>query len=241
MRENPPPDDLVQSRDPQAIAAMFNRIARTYDLMNRLMTLGQDGRWRRLAADAAQLRLGDNALDVASGTGDMARELARRVGPTGSVIALDIAADMLAVADGKSVGLPIANELGDVCDMGYQSRFSAVTVAFGLRNFVDRELAMRAMASALKPSAVVVVLELVPTSGPLKPLIDWYEHRLIPTIGTLVSRDRTAYRYLPASVAASVTSAEIAALMTRANLVEVRTRELNLGTVAIVRGAKPAS
>jgi len=240
VSEDLPADDLVRTRDREAIAGMFNRIAGSYDRMNRIMTLGQDHRWRRLAADQAMLRPGERALDVAAGTGDMARELANRVAPNGRVVGIDIATDMLAVAKAKSSGLPITYQSGDVADLDYTAEFDAITVAFGFRNFADREPATRAMFQSLKPRGRLVILELVPSHGRLKPVVDFYEQTMIPLLGRLVSRDRDAYRYLPRSVAASTTTAEIQTIMQRVGLIGVRARELNFGTVAIVRGVKPA-
>lgn len=233
-------ESLVARRDTSSIAAMFNRISRSYDLMNRLMTFGQDGRWRKMAADAARLGPGDRALDVATGTGDMARELAKRVGPRGTVMGVDIAIAMLAIARRKTHRLPVTYETRDVAELNLEAEFDAATVAFGFRNFADREGGLRTMARALKPGGRLVILELVPSHGRLKPLVDVYEHRLIPLIGGVITHDRGAYRYLPSSVAASTTGQEMASILRLIGLGQISVRELNLGTVAIVTGVKPA-
>lgn len=217
---------------------MFDAIAHSYDLMNRLMTMGQDGRWRRYAADAARLKPGDRALDVATGTGDLARELAHRVMPIGDVVAMDIAEGMMEIGRRKLMNLPVTFQHGDVHTAGFDAEFDAATVAFGLRNFADRAAAIGSMVAALKPGGRLVVLELVPAAGPLQPLVRLYEQRLIPILGGLVSGNRRAYTYLPKSVAVSLTREQIEELLRSSGLVDVGSRTLGLGTVAIVWGAK---
>lgn len=232
-------DDLVRTRDRALIAEMFNAISTRYDLMNRLMTFGRDGAWRRLAADAAMIKPGDRALDVAAGTGDMARELARRVVPGGEVVGIDVAESMLEIARLKTVNLPIRYQRLDVEQLDHMGEFEAVTVAFGLRNFADRSVAVGRMVQALRSGGRLVILELVPAGGRLQPLIRFYERRLIPLVGGLVSGNRHAYRYLPQSVQASATPAQIEDLLRSAGLVDVASRRLSLGAVAICSGTKP--
>jgi demethylmenaquinone methyltransferase/2-methoxy-6-polyprenyl-1,4-benzoquinol methylase len=218
---------------------MFNAISTRYDLMNRIMTAGRDRQWRRLAADAASLTGGGVALDVATGTGDMAAELARRVAPGGRVVGLDIATSMLDVARAKWYASPVEFRQGDALDLP-DGGYGAATVAFGLRNFTDRQAGVSAMARSLNPGGRLVVLELTPSRGSLRPIIEFYEQRIIPAVGRLVSGEGDAYSYLPQSVAASLTSAQIQDLFHQAGLVSVGAKELNFGTVAIVWGTKPA-
>lgn len=221
---------------------MFNGIAAKYDLMNAVMTLGQDGRWRRLAANETGLKAGDRVLDVACGTGDMARELVRRVSPGGEVVGIDIAQEMLDIARVKTVGLPIRFEEADVYAMGFNSEFDAATVAFGFRNFADRPAAIRSMACSLKPGGRLVVLELAPSRSRLRPFIEFYEARVIPFIASWLAANHEAYQYLPRSVAVSTTALEIKYMLNGAGLQDVESRELNFGTVAVVWGTKrPAS
>ena len=233
------PVDLVAGRDRERIAAMFNAISTRYDLMNRIMTAGRDRQWRRLAADAASLTAGGVALDVATGTGDMAAELAHRVAPGGRVVGLDIATSMLDVARAKWYASPVEFRQGDVLDLP-DGGYDAATVAFGLRNFTDRQAGVSAMARSLNPGGRLVVLELTPSRGSLRPVIEFYEQRIIPAVGRLVSGKGDAYSYLPQSVAASLTSGQIRDLFQQAGLVSVGAQELNFGTVAIVWGTKLA-
>jgi demethylmenaquinone methyltransferase/2-methoxy-6-polyprenyl-1,4-benzoquinol methylase len=182
---------------------------------------------------------GDHALDVATGTGDMARELARRVGPSGSVLGIDIADSMLELARAKTADLPVTYRHGDILQMRFAAEFDAAVVAFGFRNFADRAIGIQSMTAALKPGGRLVVLELVPSEGHLKPVIELYEQRIIPMLGRLVAGTDEAYRYLPQSVAASATAGQIAEALREAGLTDVTIQTLNLGTVALVAGAKP--
>jgi demethylmenaquinone methyltransferase/2-methoxy-6-polyprenyl-1,4-benzoquinol methylase len=218
---------------------MFNAISARYDLMNRIMTAGRDREWRRLAADVAALKPGDVALDVATGTGDMAAELARRVAPGGRVVGLDIADSMLDVARAKFYASPVEFRQGDVMDLA-DGGYEAATVAFGLRNFTDRQTGVTAMARSLNPGGRLVVLELTPSTGRLRPIIELYEHHVIPLVGRVVAGQSAAYSYLPQSVAASLTGAQIQELFHKADLVAVGGKQLNFGTIAIVWGTKPA-
>jgi demethylmenaquinone methyltransferase/2-methoxy-6-polyprenyl-1,4-benzoquinol methylase len=256
-----PLTQLVSTRDQHAIADMFNAIARRYDLMNRLMSGGQDVRWRRIAADAAQLRPGQRALDVATGTGDLARELVRRVVPGGEVVGVDIATEMLARARRKLAGLPVRLELGDAMDLPYAEEFDAATVAFGLRNFSDRRRGLERMKRALRPGGWLVVLEMTPPprGGPLwpprdllwpsralydaifAPLLQLYIHRIIPLLGRFIAGQESAYTYLPQSVVAMLTAEQIADLFRAIGLVNVGVRRLNFGMVAICWGQKPST
>ena len=231
-------ESLVTSRDPTMIAQMFNSIASRYDRMNRVMTFGQDVRWRRLAADAAALRPGASVLDVATGTGDMARELAGRVGSNGQVVGIDIAEGMMDLGRAKCAGLPVQFEVRDVHSLGFDSEFDAAVVAFGFRNFTDRPRGIESMSAALKPGGRLVVLELIPPHNRLRPVIKIYESRIIPLIARVFAEDGDAYRYLPESVAASSSVVNIKDMLKAAGLRNIASRELNLGTVGIVWGTR---
>src|SRR5690349_7062404 len=140
------------------VRAMFDRIAGVYDVMNSVMTAGLHHRWRERAADLAELRPGDRALDVASGTGDLAIELARRVQPGGEVIGPDFSEGMLARARRKAPGQRF--EWGDALALPYaDGEFAAATVGFGARNFSDLERGLREMTRVVRPGGKVVVLE----------------------------------------------------------------------------------
>jgi demethylmenaquinone methyltransferase/2-methoxy-6-polyprenyl-1,4-benzoquinol methylase len=182
---------------------MFDRIAGFYDVMNSVMTAGLHHGWRRRAADLAQVGPGDRVLDVATGTGDLALELARRVGPDGEVIGSDFAEEMLARARAKApaAAAPITFEWGNALELPYaDGEFAAVTVGFGARNFSDLDRGLREMARVVRPGGRVVVLEITtPTEPPLSTFYRlWFDH-VVPLIGR-VAGDPDAYSYLPNSV-----------------------------------------
>jgi demethylmenaquinone methyltransferase / 2-methoxy-6-polyprenyl-1,4-benzoquinol methylase len=181
------------------VRAMFDRIARVYDLMNSVMTAGLHHRWRERAADLAELEPGGRALDVASGTGDLAIELARRVGPSGTVVGSDFSEPMLDVARRKSAA--VRWEWGNALDLPYaDDEFDAATVGFGARNFSDLDRALAEMARVVKPGGRVVVLEItVPHRPPLSTFFSVWFDRVVPALGK-VAGDPDAYAYLPSSV-----------------------------------------
>lgn len=228
----------------RAVQAMFGRIAGRYDLMNRLMTGGTDRLWRHLTARAAALPPGGLALDVGTGTGDLALDLVTSA-PEGRAIGLDYTGPMLALAPAKAEARGLAERTGWVRADGQRlpfpdSTFDAATSAFVLRNFSDLDTAFAEMARVVKPGARVVSLEISPASQPLwRALFECYFHGLVPLVGRLVSGDAVAYRYLPASVAAFLTPAEVAEVMGRAGLTPLQPRPLLFGSVVIHRGVKP--
>ena len=175
---------------------MFDRIAGVYDLMNSVMTAGLHHRWRERAADLAELGPGARALDVATGTGDLAIELARRVGPDGEVVGSDFSPGMLERARRKAPELRF--EEGDALALPYpDDAFDAATVGFGARNFADLEQGLHELTRVVRPGGKVVVLEITtPTKPPLSTFFRiWFDH-VVPLLG----RFDDAYTYLPNSV-----------------------------------------
>ncbi len=224
--------------EPQ-VRAMFDRIARVYDVMNSVMTAGQHHRWRQRAVDLAAVGPGSKLLDVATGTGDLAIEAARRVGPTGEVVASDFSEAMLAGARRKPTPIPISFEWGNALDLGYETgSFDAATVGFGARNFSDLDQGLREMTRVVRPGGRVVVLEITTPSRP--PLSTFYEawfDRLVPLLG----RFDEAYTYLPASVKRFPGPHELATRMHAAGLDPVRYVLTAGGIIAIHVGEKPGS
>src|SRR3954471_10177278 len=184
--------------EPQ-VQAMFDRIASVYDLMNSVMTAGLHHRWRARAADLARLGEGDRALDVASGTGDLAIELARRVGPSGEVIGSDFSEKMLELARAKAPGLRF--EQANALDLPYDDHsFDAATVGFGARNFSDLAQGLREMARVVRPGGRVVVLEITtPPRPPRSTFFRLWFDRFVPLLGRVAGAP-DAYAYLPSSV-----------------------------------------
>jgi demethylmenaquinone methyltransferase / 2-methoxy-6-polyprenyl-1,4-benzoquinol methylase len=222
--------------EPQ-VRAMFDRISGFYDVMNSVMTAGLHHRWRARAADLAALGPGDSALDVACGTGDLAIELARRVGAGGEVIGSDFSEEMLARARAKAPGL--AWEWGNALELPYASgRFDAATVGFGARNFSDLERGLAEMARVVKPGGRVVVLEITtPRKPPLSTFYRvWFDH-VVPLIGRLTG-EQEAYTYLPSSVRRFPGPEGLAAAMQRAGLSDIRWVLTAGGIIALHVGNK---
>ena len=227
--------------EPQ-VQAMFDRIARVYDRMNAVMTAGLDRRWRERAADLAHVTAGDRVLDVATGTGDLALELARRVSPGGDVIGADFSEAMLALARGKSVpaGAAVRFEAANALELPYaDDSFAAATVGFGARNFADLRQGLAEMARVVAPGGRVVVLEITtPTRPPLSTLLRvWFDH-IVPALGRLAG-DPDAYEYLPNSVRRFPGPEQLAAILDESGLRDVGYRltaggiiALHVGTVA---------
>jgi demethylmenaquinone methyltransferase/2-methoxy-6-polyprenyl-1,4-benzoquinol methylase len=226
---------------PTYVQAMFDAIAPRYDLLNSLLSLRLHHRWRRVAARQATLKPGDHALDVCTGTGDLARELARAVGRQGQVIGTDFAANMLRLGQRK-FGQSVRFVLADTQALPFPSdSFDAVTVAFGIRNVADLETGIREMARVARPGGRVLILEFNQPTNPLvAALYRFYSFRIMPRLGGLISGRRSAYTYLPASVAAFASRETISQLMERTDLADITVTELNLGTVVLHRGVKNA-
>jgi len=203
------------------VRAMFDRIAGLYDVMNTLMTAGLHHRWRERAADLAGVGPGDRVLDVATGTGDLAIALERRVAPGGAVFGSDFSEAMLDLARAKAPG--ISFERGNALDLRYDDgAFDAATVGFGARNFSDLSRGLSEMARVVRPGGRVVVLEI---TTPSRPPLSWFYglwfDRLVPLIGRAVG-DADAYSYLPSSVRRFPEARGLAAAMAAVGLVNVK-------------------
>jgi demethylmenaquinone methyltransferase/2-methoxy-6-polyprenyl-1,4-benzoquinol methylase len=219
--------------EPQ-VRAMFDRIAGVYDVMNSVMTAGMHHRWRRRAADLAELTPGDEALDVATGTGDLAVELASR---GAHVTASDFSEEMLARARSKDPGLRW--EWANAQDLPYETdRFAAATVGFGARNFSDLALGLSEMARVVRPGGKVVILEITtPQKPPLSTFFSLWFDRVVPAIGKLAG-DTDAYTYLPNSVKRFPGPEGLAAVMAGAGLRDIRWILTAGGIIAIHVGTK---
>jgi demethylmenaquinone methyltransferase/2-methoxy-6-polyprenyl-1,4-benzoquinol methylase len=221
---------------------MFDRIAGVYDLMNTAMTVGLHHRWRRRAADRAELTTGDTALDVCCGTGDLALELLSRVGPSGRVVGCDFSEPMLELARRKAAERGAEGiEFGwaDALELPYgDAEFDAVTVGFGVRNLADLERGLREMARVLRPSGRLVILEITqPHRPPLSTFYSFWFDRLVPLLGSLAG-DRDAYSYLPDSVKRFPAPEGLAELMDAAGLEAIRWTVLAGGIIAIHSGVR---
>jgi demethylmenaquinone methyltransferase/2-methoxy-6-polyprenyl-1,4-benzoquinol methylase len=219
----------------EQVRAMFDRIARVYDLMNSVMTAGLHQRWRERAAGMAAVGAGDRVLDVATGTGDLAVALAERVGDSGEVVGSDFSEGMLGLARQKAP--EIRFEWGNALELPYDDdSFDAATVGFGARNFSDLPRGLTEMARVVRPGGRVVVLEITtPQRPPLSSFFRIWFDRVVPLIGR-VAGDPDAYSYLPSSVRRFPDARGLGAAMAAVGLVDVRWVVTAGGIIAIHAG-----
>jgi demethylmenaquinone methyltransferase/2-methoxy-6-polyprenyl-1,4-benzoquinol methylase len=226
-----------------AVRVMFGRIAGRYDRVNRIMSGGLDGGWRRAAAREAALPPGGLALDLGTGTGDLALALARSA-PGVRVVGVDYTWPMLRLAPAKAatsgLALRTAWAAADAGCLPFpDATFDSVASAFVLRNLADLRSAAAEMARVTRPGGRVVALEIAPDSAPMwRPVFRAYFHHVVPALGRLLGGDRQAYTYLPASVAAFLDGAAVADALAAAGLRPLAARRLMMGSVAIHRGLK---
>jgi len=225
----------------ERVREVFDRVAPRYDLMNDLMSLGLHRWWKAFAVTLARVRPGERVLDVASGSGDLARALARRAGSAGEVWITDINFEML--TRGRDRLLDAGRALQAVqCDAerlpfadGY---FDCVTVAFGLRNMTRKDAALAEMTRVLRPGGRLLVLEFSHVWAPLEKPYEWYSLKVLPWLGERVAGDRQAYRYLAESIRRHPGQDALAAMMERAGLAEVEYFNLSAGVAAVHRAIK---
>jgi demethylmenaquinone methyltransferase/2-methoxy-6-polyprenyl-1,4-benzoquinol methylase len=224
---------------------MFNSIAPTYDRLNRTLSLGLDARWRRKAAESLRTSSPRTILDLAAGTADLSIEMARRLQPQ-RIVAADISEKMMEIGRRKvaraGLSATIAFELCDCLDIACpDNSYDAVTIAFGLRNLENLELAIAEMQRVLKPGGRLAILELsTPQAFPLKQLYRLYSTTIIPLAGGWLSGEKQAYRYLPASIRAVPQGKEMTALIERQGFSQVQARSLALGISSLYTGVKNA-
>ena len=224
---------------------MFDAIAPRYDLLNSVLSVRLHHHWRRVAAAQTRLSPGDRALDVCTGTGDLALELARRVGRSGQVIGGDFSLPMLRLGAEKAArrGGIVRMALADAQRLPFSDNlFDAATVAFGIRNVTDIEQGIREMARVVRPGGRVVLLEFSqPTNPVFAALYRWYSFTVLPFLGGLISGRRSAYEYLPSSVRAFHSREALTQVMSQAGLRDITVTNLTFGTVAIHCGVKDAA
>jgi demethylmenaquinone methyltransferase / 2-methoxy-6-polyprenyl-1,4-benzoquinol methylase len=221
------------------VGAVFDRVADRYDLMNDLMSLGLHRLWKAFAVSIARPRRGERILDVATGSGDLARALARRVRPGGEVWLTDINRSMLergrdrALDDGLLAPAVQCDAERLPFPPGY---FDCVSVAFGLRNMTRKDAALAEMTRVLKPGGRLVVLEFSRVHKALEPAYDLYSFKVLPWLGQRVAGDAAAYRYLAESIRLHPDQATLAGMLETAGLSRVQVFNLAAGVVAVHRG-----
>ena len=222
------------------VSGMFARIASRYDFMNALMSFGQDASWRRFTAKQARVLPGDLALDVATGTGRIADELARR---GARAVGIDFSAEMMLYGRDRGVGRgrDVFLAGADALMLPFaDNTFDCVTTGFAMRNVVDIEAAFREACRVVKPGGRVVCLEVGrPNSSITRALHSFYTLKIVPLLGRLLVGDADAYTYLPNSMRRFPPPGELAQIMEAAGLSHVRYRQLTFGAVAVHTSTKP--
>jgi demethylmenaquinone methyltransferase/2-methoxy-6-polyprenyl-1,4-benzoquinol methylase len=224
------------------VREVFDSVAGRYDIMNDMMSLGIHRLWKRDFMANSRIRPGDQVLDIAGGTGDIAALLCKRVGKSGRVVLSDINASMLNVGRERLEDLGLVGNveyaLANAEDLPFvDAEFDAVTIAFGLRNVTDKEQALREMHRVLKPGGRALILEFSEVqSESMQKLYDLYSFGVLPVLGKLIASDEDSYRYLAESIRKHPPQEELAQMMRDAGFEQVRYRNLTAGVVAIHSG-----
>lgn len=233
--------EVPEDEKARRVAGVFDSVAGRYDLMNDLMSLGQHRLWKRFTVEQSMVRTGERVLDVAGGTGDLARHFAKRVGPGGMVVLSDINRSMLGIGRDRLLDegrvLPAAQCDAERLPFGSNS-FDCVSVAFGLRNMTHKDAALAEMHRVLKPGGRLLVLEFSRVWKPLAPLYDAYSFQVLPRLGQAVAGDGESYRYLAESIRVHPDQATLKAMMESAGFDRVDYFNLAAGIVALHRGVK---
>jgi demethylmenaquinone methyltransferase/2-methoxy-6-polyprenyl-1,4-benzoquinol methylase len=230
-------------KEAAAIREMFDRIHQRYDFLNHVMSFGLDFYWRKRAIMALGLKPGQRVVDLCCGTGDLSFALAKKVGPTGKVVGVDFAGQMLDVArhkfQAKQNDWDVTFIQGDACKVPLEGKFDAATLAFGPRNIHDLDALWSEMKRLVRPGGKVLSLELTRPRGILAPLHHFYTHVIVPLMGKFLSGDSDAYGYLCKSVAKFMDSQQLADSMRANGLLDVQIIPLQGGIVTIHVGRVP--
>lgn len=237
--EKVPPGDKARR-----VSSVFSSVAENYDLMNDLMSFGVHRLWKRFAIDIACVRPGQQVLDLAGGTGDLARQFAARVGPRGSVTLADINANMLDVGRRRLVDAGVLKGVAfvqaDAESLPFATnRFDLISIAFGLRNVTAKERALESMLRVLRPGGQAVILEFSTLIVPLlDPLYRNYLFNVLPRLGQAVAGDADSYRYLAESIRMHPSQDELLGMMESAGFERCSYHNLSGGVAAVHRGYK---
>ncbi len=227
------------------VADVFHSVAAKYDIMNDLMSGGVHRLWKRFTIEISGVRPGDKVLDIAGGTGDLSYKFSRIVGAEGLVVLADINESMLRVGRDRLTDRGVSGNLVVAqADAQYlpfpDNTFDCITIAFGLRNVTDKDLALRSMLRVLKPGGRLLVLEFSkPQSQLLSKVYDTYSFRLLPAMGKLVANDPDSYRYLAESIRMHPDQETLKDMMTEAGFANAHYHNMTGGIVALHKGVKP--
>ncbi|MCL7462783.1 bifunctional demethylmenaquinone methyltransferase/2-methoxy-6-polyprenyl-1,4-benzoquinol methylase UbiE [Pseudomonas sp. NW5] len=236
---------VPQSQKAQKVAEVFHSVAAKYDLMNDVLSGGLHRLWKRFTLELSGVRPGNRVLDIAGGTGDLARAFSRLVGPSGEVVLADINDSMLKVGRDKLLDCGVAGNISfvqaDAEKLPFpDNHFDVVTIAFGLRNVTHKEDALRSMLRVLKPGGRLLVLEFSKPGNPLlAKAYDAYSFAFMPLAGKLITNDADSYRYLAESIRMHPDQETLKGMMADAGFEQVTYHNMTGGIVALHRGIKP--
>ena len=223
------------------VRGVFDSVASKYDVMNDLMSMGLHRVWKAYTVQVANLKEGDQVLDIAGGTGDLSMAFAKKVGATGRVVHTDINEAMLSTGRDRLVdqGLALPTLVCDAEKLPFpDGHFHVVSVAFGLRNMTHKDAALKEMCRVLKPGGKLLVLEFSKVAKPLEKAYDWYSFKILPQLGKLVAGDADSYRYLAESIRMHPNQEDLKTLMKNAGFGHVDFHNLSAGVVALHMGIK---
>ena len=223
------------------VRGVFDSVASKYDVMNDLMSAGLHRAWKAYTVLVANLRPGQQVLDIAGGTGDLSLAFAKKVGPTGRVVHTDINEAMLRVGRDRLIdkGLVLPTLVCDAEALPFpDNHFDLVSVAFGLRNMTHKDRALAEMARVLKPGGKLLVLEFSKVAKPLEKAYDWYSFSVLPRLGQMVAGDADSYRYLAESIRMHPGQQELKTLMQQNGFGHVDYHNMTGGVVALHVGIK---
>ena len=234
-------ETVAEQQKAQKVAGVFDSVATRYDLMNDLMSAGLHRLWKAFTVRQADVRPGMRVLDIAGGTGDLARAFADRAGDSGLVVLSDINMSMLRAGRDKLLDqgrmLPLVQCDAERLPFADDS-FDVVSVAFGLRNMTHKDVALAEMRRVIRPGGKLLVLEFSRVWAPLAPLYDAYSFSVLPWLGSKVAGDSDSYRYLAESIRMHPSQEELARLMEQAGLEQVKWFNLTAGVCALHVGRK---
>jgi demethylmenaquinone methyltransferase/2-methoxy-6-polyprenyl-1,4-benzoquinol methylase len=233
-----PVDEREKAR---RVRSVFDSVAPRYDLMNDLMSLGLHRAWKAYTVLVADVRPGHRVLDIAGGTGDLARAFSAKAGPTGQVVHTDINEAMLRTGRDRllDAGVVLPTLVCDAERLPFASEsFDRVSVAFGLRNMTRKDAALAEMNRVLKPGGKLLVLEFSRVARPLQQAYDWYSFQVLPRLGRMVAGDESSYRYLAESIRMHPAQDELKAMMVKGGFGHVDYHNLTAGVVALHVGIK---
>jgi len=232
-------ESIAWNEKEKKVAEVFHSVAKNYDLMNDLMSMGIHHLWKRFTVELSQVRPGQSVLDLAGGSGDLTRLLSKKVGDTGRVVLADINAAMISVGRDRLLDEGLYKNIdyvqGNAQYLPFaDNSFHCITMGFGLRNVTDKDEALRSMYRVCKPGGKLMVLEFsTPTFPGLKPIYDWYSFNILPKVGKLFAQDESSYQYLAESIRMHPNQSTLKEMIEKAGFEECHYHNLSGGIVAL--------